>query len=156
MVEVIVLIFSKEIQEKWHGRFSTEGNTIRVLKPMSPKNVPRELRSSKGPLLELHFKISWPRGIKNQRFARLKENKPFGKTFFIIFKPFSTVIFKALFGRFHSFVMIFRLVSAKSKNWAEIWVEPFLPQKFDLSVPVRQFEIFISLYLLKNPSRKPC
>ena len=114
MVEVIVLIFSKEIQEKWHGRFSTEGNTIRVLKPMSPKNVPRELRSSKGPLLELHFKISWPRGIKNQRFARLKENKPFGKTFFIIFKPFSTVIFKALFGRFHSFVMIFRLVSAKS------------------------------------------
>ena len=81
---------------------------------MSPKNVPRELRSSKGPLLELHFKISWPRGIKNQRFARLKENKPFGKTVITIFRPFITVIFKALFGRFHSFVMIFRLVSAKS------------------------------------------
>ena len=49
--------------------------------------------------------------------------------------------------------MIFRLVSAKSKNWAEIWVKPFFLQKFDLSVPVRQFiifEIFISLYLLKK------
>ena len=52
--------------------------------------------------------------------------------------------------------MIFRLVSAKSKNWAEIWVKPFLLQKFDLSVPVRQFiifEIFISLYLLKKFSQ---
>merc|ERR1712183_500077 len=34
-------------------------------------------KRTKGPLWELHFKISWPRGIKNQRFARLRENKPF-------------------------------------------------------------------------------
>ena len=49
--------------------------------------------------------------------------------------------------------MIFRLVSAKSKIWAEIWVKPFFLQKFDLSVPARHFiifEIFISLYLLKK------
>ena len=59
--------------------------------------------------MELHFKISWPRGIKNQRFARLKENKPFGKPHYYL-----DHFFKALFGRFHSFVMIFRLVSAKS------------------------------------------
>ena len=100
MVEVIVLIFSKEIQEKWHGRFSTEGNTIRVLKPMSPKNVPRGHRSSKGPLLELHFKTSWPRGIKNQRFARLKENKPFGKTPIIILTIYYSNFLKHFLGDF--------------------------------------------------------
>ena len=152
MVEVIVLIFSKEIQEKWHGRFSTEGNTIRVLKPMSPKNVPRGHRSSKGPLLELHFKTSWPRGIKNQRFARLKENKPFGKTPIIILTIYYSNFFKALFGRFHSFVMIFRLVSAKSKIELKFESNLFF---FKSLISVFQhdiliFEICISLYLFKK------
>merc|ERR1712203_1141111 len=41
------------------------------------KNALREPKSSKELLLEPLFKISWPRGIKNPRFARLKENKPF-------------------------------------------------------------------------------
>ena len=154
MVEVIVLIFSKEIQEKWHGRFSTEGNTIRVLKPMSPKNVPRELRSSKGPLLELHFKISWPRGIKNQRFARLKENKPFGKPHYYLdhfLKHFLGDFILSLW-YFVSWVLKVTLSWNLSQTYSssKVWSQCSSTTFYNF------WDIYFPVSVKKNSSRKPC
>ena len=47
-----------------------------------PKNVPRGLKSSKGPSSELLFKTLWLRGTKSPKCVRPREIKLFGKTEF--------------------------------------------------------------------------
>ena len=81
--EAIVLIFWKGTHVRSHGPSFTEGSTGRVLRKKPPRNVPRGLKSSKGPSSEPLFKTLWLRGIKSPKCVRLREIKLYGKTEFL-------------------------------------------------------------------------
>ena len=79
MAAVIALTCWRGILVRWLGLCSTGVSTGRVLRKKPPKSAPRGRKSSKGPLWELHSKISWPRGIKSPKCVRPNVNKPSGK-----------------------------------------------------------------------------
>ena len=74
------LIFSRGIPEKWPGPCFTGVSIRRVLRKRPLRSVPRGPKNSRGPLLEPHSKISWLKGIRNPKCAKLNVNKPFGRT----------------------------------------------------------------------------
>ena len=88
-----MLIFWKGTHVRLHGPSSTEGSTGRVLRKKPPRNVPRGLKSSKGPSSEPLFKTLWLRGTKSPKCVRLREIKLYGKTEFLfnIVKKYCTL-----------------------------------------------------------------
>merc|ERR1712029_918811 len=75
LVEPTRLICRSVTLEKLPGLSFIEGSTRRDKRKMFPRKGTRELRSSRGPLLEPHLLTSWPRETRSQRSEKLRESR---------------------------------------------------------------------------------
>merc|ERR1719309_452034 len=71
------LTTSRETPGRSPGLFYTGVSTRRVLKRMFPRSAPKERKNFSVPLLEPHFRTSWPRGTRSPKCVRLSVSKLF-------------------------------------------------------------------------------